>query len=120
MDGYRFWKQIDNINPYGSAAALAKQMGVTYYAMKQWRADSRIPKAETLLQLSKTLNKSIEFLLTGEEKNRYSDRVERIASRCQYSATETQLFMVEQILGLPTEYVVTKKENEREPSGSIA
>ena len=115
MDGYKFWKQIDSLNPYGSAAALAKQMGVTYYAMKQWRADSRIPKAETLLQLSRVLNKSIEFLLTGDEKPRYSERIERIATRCQYTATETQIFMIEQILGLPSESeLISKKDRERQ------
>lgn len=120
MDGYKFWKQVDSVNPYGSASALAKRMGVTYYAMKQWRADSRIPKAETLLQLSRTLNKSIEFLLTGEEKHLYSERVERIAARCQYAATETQIFMVEQILGLPTESELVSKKDRDEGRSALA
>lgn len=120
MDGYHFWKQIDEINPYGTAAELSKQMGINYYAMKQWRADSRIPKAETLLSLSRVLNRSIEFLLTGTESVRYSDRVKRIADACQRNASEEELFVVEKVLGLEPKASTEKKGCHRTPGGALA
>ena len=122
MDGYHFWKQIDEINPYGTAAELSKQMGINYYAMKQWRADSRIPKAETLLLLSHALNRSIEFLLTGTNQSCYSERVERIADACQRKASEEDLFVIEKILGLGTDAVVVRNDDTetKKASGSIA
>lgn len=123
MDGYHFWKQIDEINPYGTAAELSKQMGINYYAMKQWRADSRIPKAETLLLLSQVLNRSIEFLLTGINQGCYSERVERIADACQRKASDEDLFVIEKILGLETSSVVIRNDDAietKKASGSIA
>ena len=118
MDGYHFWKQIDEINPYGTAAELSKRMGINYYAMKQWRADSRIPKAETLLSLSHVLNRSIEFLLTGSDAKRYSERVERIADACQMAASEEELFVVEKVLGLESKSHIAPTADEKRDSGT--
>lgn len=116
-----FWNNIDQINPYRSLGELAKASGIDYHRLTQQRSRGYMPKPEDLLRLSKALRKTIESLLTGNQNRAfYSVRTERIANRCEYTATETQLFMVEQILGLPTEYVVTKKEDERRTNGSIA
>ncbi len=116
-----FWNNIDQINPYKSLGELAKASGIDYHRLTQQRSRGYMPKPEDLLRLSGATRKTIEALLTGRTgKAFYSERTERIANRCEYTATETQLFMVEQILGLPTEYTVTKKEAERHTSGSIA
>ena len=116
-----FWNNIDQINPYRSLGELAKASGIDYHRLTQQRSRGFMPKPEDLLRLSKATRKTIEALLTGISKKAfYSERTEKIANRCEYTATETQLFMVEQILGLPTEYTVTKKERERRADGSIA
>ncbi len=116
-----FWSNIDQINPYRSLGELARASGIDYHRLTQQRSRGYMPKPEDLLRLSGATRKTIESLLTGRaSKPIYSSRTERIANRCEYTATETQLFMVEQILGLPTEYTVTKKEAERHTSDSIA
>lgn len=105
-----FWNNIDQVNPYRSLGELSRASGVDYHRLTQQRSRGYMPKPEDLLRLSKGTRISIESLLTGvQDKLPYSKRVERIANRCEYTATETQLFMVEQILGLPTEYEVRKK-----------
>ncbi len=118
-----FWDNIDQINPYRSLGELAKAGGIDYHRLTQQRSRGYMPKPEDLLRLSDATRQTIEALLTGtKRKTFYSERTERIANRCEYSATETQLFMVEQILNLPTEYEVIKKEGKerRNASGSIA
>lgn len=116
-----FWDNIDQINPYRSLGELAKASGIDYHRLTQQRSRGYMPKPEDLLRLSGATRKTVESLLTGKScKSFYSERTEKIANRCEYTATETQLFMVEQILGLPTEYTITKKEAERHTSSGIA
>ena len=99
LNGYNFWQNIDGLNPYPSAKALASAAGINYRHMVQQRADSTVPKAEDLLKLSSALNQSIESLLTGHREKIFSKRVERIALSCQ-KAEEIELQMVERILGI--------------------
>ena len=114
-----FWNNIDLINPYRSLGALAKASNIDYHRLTQQRSRGFMPKPEDLLRLSKATRRTIESLLTGEEKRSiYSDRTERIANRCEYTATETQLFMVEQVLGIPSEYTVIEKKDPAEEKGS--
>ena len=119
MNGYQFWKHIDEINPYGTVIELSKQMGVEYYALKQWRRDSRIPKAEDLYALAKALKKPMEFLLTGEEpRPLFSSRVMEIADRCMYTASNEDLMLIERILRIPSDFEAVEKEKRgRESSG---
>lgn len=67
LNGYNFWKNVDRINPYRSARAMAKEAGIDYKHMTQQRADSTVPKGEDLLKLARTMHVSIESLLTGED-----------------------------------------------------
>lgn len=120
MTGYQFWKSVDERNPYPTALELSKAMGVKYEAMKQWRADSRIPKAEDLLKLSRALHISMETLLTGEDRTVYPKRIDTIARNCLYRATETDLAMIERILRIPSEFEVVEKKDDRASGGTIA
>ena len=109
-----FWDNIDRINPYQTLGALASASGMDYHRLTQQRSRGYMPKPEDLLRLSKATKHTIEALLTGiSRKSFYSARVERIASRCEYTASETQLFMVEQILGLASDYEVVEKKSDR-------
>lgn len=67
LDGYKFWKNVDRINPYRSARAMAKEAGIDYKHMTQQRADSTVPKGADLLKMAQTMHVSIESLLTGED-----------------------------------------------------
>ena len=112
-----FWNNIDKINPYKSLGELARVSGIDYHRLTQQRSKGFMPKPEDLLRLSKSTKYTIEGLLTGNaRKSFYSERVERIADRCQYMATDTQLFMVEQILGIPSKYTLVSKDEKREHS----
>lgn len=67
LDGYRFWQNVDRVNPYRSARAMAKEAGIDYKHMTQQRADSTVPKGADLLKISRAMHVSIESLLTGED-----------------------------------------------------
>ena len=68
INGFEFWKLIDRVNPYKSISKLAEVAGINYHNIKQQRTDCRMPKTEDLYKLAKALNKSMEFLITGEEE----------------------------------------------------
>lgn len=68
LDGFEFWKLIDRLNPYKTVSELAEAAGINYHNIKQQRTDCRIPKAEDLFKLSRALNCSMEYLLTGKEE----------------------------------------------------
>ena len=109
-----FWNNIDKINPYKSLGELTRASGIDYHRLTQQRSKGFMPKPEDLLRLSISTKCTVEELLTGiKRKSFYSERIERIADRCQYMASETQLFMIEQILGIPSKYELVKKEEKR-------
>ena len=76
LDGFEFWKLIDRLNPYKTVSELAEGAGINYHNIKQQRTDCRIPKAEDLYKLSKALNCSMEYLITGKEDNTTSPEIE--------------------------------------------
>lgn len=49
--------------------AVGKSVGVTPQAVYRWEHDSAMPGADRLTALSKTLDTSVTFLLTGVEQN---------------------------------------------------
>ena len=107
-----FWNNIDQINPYRSLGELAKASGIDYHRLTQQRSRGYMPKPEDLLRLSQGTKHTIESLLTGVVNNKtiYSKRTEAIANRCEFTATEEQLFFVETILGLPTHAVLVRQD----------
>lgn len=109
-DAKQFWSNIDACNPYKSIGELIRAGGMNYHRITQQRVDGTIPKAEDLLKLSGAIHKSIEFLLTGEDFSVYSPRVEAIARRCEFTATEKELFIIETVLGLNSSSTVIDKD----------
>lgn len=49
-----------------SQAEICKKTGISKQALHHYLSGTRIPRADTLLTLSKLLNVSMEYLLTGE------------------------------------------------------
>ena len=70
INGFEFWKLVDQINPYRSMSGLVKAADLNYNNIKQQRSDCRIPKADDLLKISEATGKSINFLLTGKDDDR--------------------------------------------------
>ena len=125
FNGEQFWSQIDEISPYKTIFDFAKAVGMPYDTVRQQRHDKTIPRRpKDLLNIATTLDKSIEFLLTGEEKigkkNPLSRRAEKIAWHCDNTASDEDLFIIERILDINSEYEITKKAVERNASSGIA
>ena len=104
-----FWARIDDINPYKSLAKLSEISKLSYDNIKKQRYFQRIPGSLELYLLSLSLNKSMEFLLTGEDKDIYPQNVKRIADTLMYRATSEDYKLVERILRIPP-----PKEEEKE------
>ena len=112
FDAREFWNNVDKNNPYKSIGELIRAGSMNYHRITQQRVDGIIPKAEDLLKLSTAMHKSIEFLLTGKDFIRYSPRVEAIARHCQYFASDEDLYIVEKILKIDSEYQIVQKESK--------
>lgn len=100
IDGKHFWATVDKVNPYRRLADFASAAGMSYNTVRQQRTDGTLPKAEDLFNIANAVGRSMEFLLTGEEKPRYSLRVDRIAWHCENIASEEDLYVIERILGI--------------------
>ncbi len=66
LDALHFWQRIDSLNKE-TLKDLCEKSKVDYKRVMHNRTDCRIPKAEDLLYLAKSLGSSVEYLLTGEE-----------------------------------------------------
>ena len=120
-NAYEFWKRVDAYNPCNNTRELCKRIGLDYWNTMQQRSKEIIPKPPELLKISKALGKTIDFLLTGEERRDYSPRIDRIARECQFYATNEDLMLIERILRIPSDYIaVEKKENTANTSSGIA
>ena len=64
-----------------------------------WRKRKLLPRADECLAIAKALNTSVEYLLTGEERDTFPPRVQIIAVRC-LSAPDDELNVIERILGI--------------------
>ena len=110
LDGKRFWAVVDSVTPYKRLADFAKATGMAYNTVRQQRVDGTLPKAEDLYNISKALHRSMEFLLTGKDESAYSQRVDKIAWHCQNIASDDDLFLIEKILGIRSDFKVVPKE----------
>ena len=127
IDAKQFWNRVDDCNPYPTLMELAEKVDCTYTKFRQQRVKKLIPKTEDVYRLSKELNVTMEFLLAGEKSPPiYPERIDKIAKRCNYIASNMQLFLIESILGIDSEYTVVRKDSLNEygekhkASGSIA
>lgn len=117
--GYEFWKVVDACNPYKTIRGLCEATGLGYWNVAQQRSKDIIPKADVLLTISKALNKSIEYLLTGQESKEYPTRIDAIARACLYSATGEDLLAIERILRLPSDYMAIRKDEFQRKNCSV-
>lgn len=80
MDGYTFWKRVDEMRPDGDLKTFAKANGLDYIRLTNQRSDCRIPKLEDAFRISVALGCSMEYLLTGEIAQNYNARIIAIAN----------------------------------------
>lgn len=101
-----YWSNVNKaVKALGvSYKFMSEVTGIDYVSIIDWRAKKRMPNAEALVKISKFLNVSIEFLLSGEQKE---DDKEQLRPCYQYlvpyinNADETGIALVERALGVP-------------------
>lgn len=96
---YEFWKRVDQVRTGKAMSEIARVASVSYKNVKDQRSLNRLPKLEDAYKLSKALNVSVEFLLTGVDNHVLSPRSLAIAKACE-KASDLELEMVERILGI--------------------
>ncbi len=99
MQGYQFWKRIENLNQYESLKVLAKKAGLNYPLIKNQRSAARLLKILNAYILAKMSNTSIEYLLTDKNSRtsqyplrgiRVADKLCKVPSR-NFSTVETMI-----------------------------
>lgn len=98
IDIVKFWQRVDVARGDNTLDVLAKEMGLKRGSLLDLRSDGRLPKTEALLNLSRFLNLSMEYLLTGESS--YRDLEEFLPFLAK--ATDGDLTSIRKILGMPS------------------
>lgn len=81
FDNYSVSIIVDRIKAITSIKELEK-IGISQQVISNWKSRNTFPKSDDLYKIADFLNVSMEFLLTGEEKNNeYSpDEIELISN----------------------------------------
>lgn len=108
--GYRFWKNLDLCKKSRSLTEIAKELSLNYNNLLDQRTSNRLPRLEIAYSLAEALGVSVEYLLTGKERDSFPPRIQTIAIRC-LSASEEDLALIERVLRI---------EAEKKPEGSEA
>ncbi len=81
--GKEFWERVDKLNPFKSIKKLSITATIDYNTIKKQRSELRYPKVDTIIQIAKVLNCSVDFLVTGkiEPTKSYPAQIEEIADK---------------------------------------
>lgn len=102
FDGFTFWKRFDALKPQCDLKEFVKNNNLDYVRITNQRSDCRIPKTNDLYAISKALNVSMEYLLTGEGSNQiYPPRIQAVIEIL--IDDESKLNAVCTLLQIPTE-----------------
>lgn len=115
-NGYYYWKRVDGLFPSGAIKELSAMTGIDYVRLINQRSDCRMPKVEDIYLMSKALKTSIEYLVTGEDKQQdatsLSKDIQEVVDVLMLSPSK--LASVRVLLGLED------KRGHRESVSSIA
>lgn len=113
IEGYEFWKRLDQLNSYSTLKKLVDVCGLDYNTIKKQRTDVRVPKVDTIYSFATELNTSIEFLISGKDNSSnssYPPRIKKIADKL-CNVAELHLLSIESIVDtLPLETVENKAQ----------
>ncbi len=67
----QFWLNVKEELDYNliTQKELASAIGISYNTLQSWITKDRLPDVEQALKISKQLNVSVEFLVTGKNAN---------------------------------------------------
>lgn len=69
-------------------AHLAKAVGVSNQSFTDWKKRGTIPAADIALKIADHLGVSLEWLLTGKERNVYKEKYERLKRKVEEALKE--------------------------------
>ena len=66
-----------------SKVELAKYANITTQTFYDWKKKGSVPSADVAVKIAEYLNTSVEFLVTGTEKDSYKGRFEKLVKDMQ-------------------------------------
>lgn len=90
MESSELWKRInEKIKAHGTTQrALAIKCGFTERRIESLSSSNRLPDAVEITKIAQALNTSVEFLVSGEDKNPVAEENIRLKEKIQ-KAIET-------------------------------
>lgn len=75
-----FWNRVDTLcaEKHLNLLNLAEKAAINYGSLKGWRNKHRYPSAEEIVYIAKTLNTSLDYLLTGENTSTLSEEAQAV------------------------------------------
>ncbi|MBK5201536.1 MAG: hypothetical protein JJE21_08410 [Spirochaetaceae bacterium] len=109
--GKDFWERVDKLNPFTSIKKLAIVANIDYNTIKKQRSELRFPKVGTIILISKVLNCSVDYLVTGklEIKKNYPTQIEKIADKLCIVSEEDLTLIKRNVELLPSNNTLLKK-----------
>lgn len=77
---------------------------MNYQSLRDQRTNNRMPKLELACSIAYALHTSVEFLVTGKERDSFPPRIQTIAICC-LSASEEDLALIERVLRIEAEKI---------------
>ncbi len=97
-----FWQKVKEELEYNliTQKELAEKIGISYNTLQSWITKDRLPDAEQALKISRQLNTSVEYLVTGktEEKNGISQKLQEMIPKLNHLSDEN-LELIDLITG---------------------
>lgn len=69
MNDSPYWNRVKELlkNKHMTQVDLCQKTGIIIGTMKGWQVNNRLPGSEESVQIAKTLDTTVEYLVTGEE-----------------------------------------------------
>lgn len=84
-----------------SAYKISKDTGISDRLIGYWRKGEKLPGAENLLIIANYFGISVDYLLTGEEKNTQANQLSENEQECLVISKNFQMYLKEGYLKKP-------------------
>ena len=80
-----FWERVKQLIKQQNTTQewVATQCDVSLGMIKSWIFNNRLPDAAQAVRMAKALNTTVEYLVTGQEKDLYKGRFEKLVQDMQ-------------------------------------
>ncbi len=108
--GFRFWIRVDELRSAVPCQLIdmAAMAGIDYTRIKNQRSANRLPKLEDAYQISRVLNCSMTYLVTGiTENSKVPEKIQPIL-HALHRASDEDLALVRRVLRIEEDEVKSK------------